>query len=94
MSPPGAIILIGRPGSGKSLLGQHLQRTCTAPGGARFLSIGDQLRSLGLVDQQQVHPTAALREEMRRTARRLLEEAVRELSPVSDVSDAGREGSR
>ncbi|GLC48990.1 hypothetical protein PLESTB_000170600 [Pleodorina starrii] len=79
----GAVLLLGGPGVGKSTLGRYLHSR--HPTTSRFLSVGDELRSRGLVRLQEEQPTAARREEMRRTARELLR---RECSEWADMAAA------
>ena len=94
------ILLIGAPGTGKSLLGQALQ-THAPPGRAvTFLSVGNLLREAGLVDDYDGAGTASRRKEtmerMRHEARAMVEKeikcmatgAILMLECVKDVHDA------
>ena len=60
----------------------------------RFLSLGDQLRSEGLVEEFQRHPSDSLLEQMRTRAHGLLEEALCALTaPPVAAADAAAGGS-
>lgn len=74
----GAVLLLGPPGAGKSLLGRALAERY--PGSVHcFLNVGEQLRGLGLVEQQQAFPTEAGKAQLAAEARRLVQEACRDL---------------
>ncbi|PNH03221.1 hypothetical protein TSOC_010756 [Tetrabaena socialis] len=92
MEQSGAVLLIGAPGVGKSTLGRYLQ--LQQPGTTRFVSVGDHLRSLGLVQQQQERPTEARRQAMQREARAELERACLEWAEVGDVPREGGQPAR
>jgi MoxR-like ATPase len=72
----GAVLLLGPPGVGKSLLGEALQALGPS---TEFLNVGSQLRERGLVGPYLEHPTEAGRQELGRAARELLTEACRRL---------------
>lgn len=74
----GAVLLFGPPGVGKSLLGAALLREQGSQVKA-FLNVSQELRSRGLVDEYQQHPTEEGRRAMARTARELLATACAEL---------------
>ena len=76
--PVGAVLLLGPPGVGKSLLGEALARAHASTVHS-FLSVGEELRATGLVERAQKHPTEAGRAEMAAEARRLIEERCRQL---------------
>jgi hypothetical protein len=91
----GLILLIGAPGSGKSLLGQVLQ---TRGRNVAFFSVGNQLRKTGLLDEHDRADTVAKRKEimerMRKEARAMVEkeivcmESILVLECVKDIHDA------
>ena len=91
----GLILLIGAPGSGKSLLGQVLQ-ICGKK--VAFFSVGNQLREMGLVDEHGRADTVVERKEimerMRQEARAMIEkeiertESILVLECVKDIHDA------
>ena len=72
----GAVLLLGPPGVGKSLLIEALQALGPT---TEFLNIGSQLRERGLVGPYLEHPREAGRQELVRAARELLTEACRRL---------------
>jgi hypothetical protein len=89
MAPPlGAVLLLGQPGAGKSLLGNALARAHASA----VLNVGEELRAAGLVQQALEHPTEAGRAEMAAEARRLIEERCRKLR--ADASQEGELGTR
>jgi hypothetical protein len=69
----GAVLLVGAPGVGKSLLGRALE-AAHAPG-PTFSSVGDSLRAEGLVQRLLIEPTAEQREVVRTRARELVDAA-------------------
>ena len=98
MSTPqtkGLILLIGAPGTGKSLLGQVLQAQGKK---VAFFSVGNQLREAGLVDEYGNAGTVLKRKEimehMRQEARAMVEkeiertESILVLECVKDIHDA------
>ena len=74
----GVVLLVGSPGTGKSLLGRAT--AAAQPQRARFLSVGDVLRAEGLVAPHLASPTAESAEVLRSRAREIINEAFRELS--------------
>ena len=81
----GAVLLFGPPGVGKStfsaaLLREHGKHIY------KFINVGAELRSRGLVDEYQEHPTEEARCAMTRTARELLETACAELMAPSSAA--------
>jgi adenylate kinase family enzyme len=82
----GAVLILGAPGAGKSLLGDAL---CAAHSSAiqAFLNIGQQLRNAGKVDEYQRHPTAACKAELQRLARAMLSAACQELAAAEPASE-------
>jgi adenylate kinase family enzyme len=75
----GAVLILGAPGAGKSLLGDAL---CAAHSSTihAFLNIGQQLRNAGKVFEYQRHPTAARKTELQQLARTILSHACQELA--------------
>ena len=67
------MLLLGPPGSGKSLLGPKL-RQALGPG-ATLLNVGQQLRDEGLVQRYQEHPTEVGRQGLAARARELIGQA-------------------
>ena len=84
----GAVLLVGPPGVGKSLVGAALLRE-HGKQISKFLNVGAELRSRGLVDRYQEHPTEEGRRAMARMARELLEAACAELMAPSSAACSG-----
>jgi broad-specificity NMP kinase len=82
----GAVLLLGAPGVGKSLLLQELKRHLGDS--ITVLNIGEQLREQGLVQAYQEHPTNAGRRAMAAEARRLLAAACRQLAETKAAGKA------
>ncbi|KAG2502098.1 hypothetical protein HYH03_000590 [Edaphochlamys debaryana] len=72
----GAVLLIGAPGVGKSTLGRLLAQQHEGRG-ARFVSVGDELRERGLALKQEELPWGARHRELRATAEELLRTELR-----------------
>jgi MoxR-like ATPase len=85
----GAVLIIGAPGAGKSLLGDAL---CAAHSSTihAFLNIGQQLRNACKVYEYQRHPTAVRKAELQRLARSMLSAACQELTAASPAT--GKDG--
>lgn len=66
---PAVVLLIGAPGVGKSTLAKALQAKHHS---ITLLNTGEQLRTMGLVDEQLAHPSEERSKELQQTARRLL----------------------
>jgi len=81
----GAVLLFGPPGVGKSAFGAALLRE-HGKHISKFINVGAELRSRGLVDEYQEHPTEEGRLAMTRTARELLETACAELMAPSSAA--------
>ena len=73
----GAVVLLGPPGVGKSLLATALCRH--NPGATTSLNVGEELRKEGLVQPYLEHPTEAGRLGLARRARELVAAACRTL---------------
>ena len=84
----GAVLLFGPPGVGKSLFASELLRE-HGKQISKFLNVGAELRSRGLVDEYQEHPTEEARRAAARTARELLEAACAELMAPSSAACSG-----
>jgi hypothetical protein len=84
----GAVLLLGPPGAGKSLLGRALAERYPSSV-HRFLNVGEELRGLRLVEQQQAFPTEAGKAELVAEARRLVQHACRDLRGSSGRPAAG-----
>lgn len=69
---PGVILIIGAPGVGKSTLARALLEKHSS---SVLLNTGQQLRAMGVVDEQLLHPSVGGMEELQKTARKLLAEA-------------------
>jgi adenylate kinase family enzyme len=82
----GAVLLLGAPGVGKSVLGDAL---CAAHGATvhAFLNVGEQWRKAGKVDTHLRHPTAAGKEELQQLARNMLSAACQELAEANQATD-------
>ncbi len=83
----GAVLLLGPPGAGKSLLGAALAEAYPASV-HRFLNVGEELRGRGLVDHQQAFPTEAGKAALAAEARRLVQRACRDLQPGGPAAAA------
>eukprot|EP00798_Chlamydomonas_sp_ICE-L_P031635 gene31635-6829_t len=70
-----AVLLLGSPGSGKSLLGEAMRR---ANPSITFISVGTQLRAEGLVDEYTDNPTEARRLHMDQRAALILAQGLRQ----------------
>lgn len=67
---PGVVLIIGAPGVGKSTLARTLlEKHCHS---SMMLNTGQQLRAMGMVHEQLLHPSVEGMEELQRTARKLL----------------------
>ena len=77
----GVVLLIGPPGSGKSLLGP--KRAAALGQRATFLNVGQRLRDESLVQRFQEHPTEAGRRGMAARARELIGQACAALTQSS-----------
>jgi adenylate kinase family enzyme len=82
----GAVLILGAPGAGKSLLGDAL---CAAHSSTihTFLNIGQQLRDAGKVSEYQRLPTAARKAEMQQLAHKMLSAACQELAAARPATD-------
>ena len=79
---PGVILVLGAPGTGKSLLGAKLAQL--SPDRVVFLSVGNRLRELGDLDAYRQEPSLQKLEGLRQTARSMVEvEFQRILSPLT-----------
>ena len=81
----GAVLLFGPPGVGKStfgaaLLREHGKHIC------KFINVGAELRSRGLINEYHEHPTEEAGCAVARTARELLETACAELMAPSSAA--------
>lgn len=74
----GVVVLLGPPGCGKSTLGRALAKTHLHTVHS-VLNVGLELRKAGHLEHHFQHPTAAGRDELRKVAQELLEEACRDL---------------
>lgn len=81
----GAVLLLGAPGAGKSVLGNALCATHSATIHS-FLSVGQQLRDAGKVDKYLRNPTAAGKAELQQLARSMLSAACQELAVAGDAA--------
>lgn len=87
----GVVLLLGPPGSGKSLLGRALAKA--HPGTVhKFLNVGEELRELGLVDRHQDFPTEASKAHLAAEARRLVLDACRDLQGSVAAAGSGHPG--
>ncbi len=97
MPRPCVILLLGAPGVNKYLLGQLLSSSSASQ--SSFLSVGEELRKKGLLEEIQNRPTSDCRMRISQSARSILEEACRSLAGqgnnrvlviecVNDVEDA------
>lgn len=84
----GVVTLIGPPGSGKSLMGAAL-KAAHPEAVLQFLSVGEELRREGLVEQMQAHPSTDLGQRMRARARELLTAGVSALKAATAAGTSG-----
>lgn len=84
----GAVLLLGPPGVGKSLLGGALARLhrCDVHS---YLDVGEELRASGLLQQQQIYPTEEGRKLLAAEARRMVAERCRQLQAGGSGRCAG-----
>jgi adenylate kinase family enzyme len=82
----GAVLILGAPGAGKSVLGDAL---CTAHSATvhAFLNVGQQLRDAGKVEKHLKHPSAAGKAELQQLARGMLSAACQQLAEASQAAD-------
>eukprot|EP00798_Chlamydomonas_sp_ICE-L_P024616 gene24616-10237_t len=83
-APPqtAAVLLIGAPGSGKSVLGEAMRR---ANPSTAFISVGMQLRAEGLVDEYLDNPTEAGRLQMDQRAALILAQGLQQAAGKSSA---------
>lgn len=82
----GAVLIIGAPGAGKSVLGDALCAAHPASVHA-FLNVGQQLRDAGKVVEYKMHSTAACKAELQQLARNMLSAACQELVEAEPAAD-------
>lgn len=76
--PCGAVLLIGAPGSGKSVLGKALAATHSLHVHS-FINIGQKLRTTDKVERHLQHPSLASKQGLTTSAEALLHQACRDL---------------
>jgi adenylate kinase family enzyme len=79
----GAVLLLGAPGSGKTLLGGILARThCNV----LQVNIGQSLRATGKVQQHFLNPTGSSKQSLAQGARQLLSTACKQFKEQDPAS--------